>query len=806
MLKIGYKKLFALMLSLIMIAYCLPVHILALETEEINVVVEEKALREENVKHFKMPDGSYTAVVYSNPVHRKDSYGAWQDIDNRMNESTVKNKQAYITSDGRTVFSKKINSKDSTIYRLSENGYSIKVSFNNSGIKNTTAKLSNHAAKYVSTIQDDIATQYKKLKSINNNTKISYKNPLKGMTLEYVLSANDVKENIIIEKTQDEYIFSFTYELVGLIASLNDDGSISLIDEATQDGAYIIPTPYMYDADGNTSYEVSYTIENRDNGVYTLTVLASKEWIDDSERKFPVVIDPTITVDAGYKDTYINSADPDVNYGRSNELWISSSKTAFMKYNSLPSIPEYATINRAVLDLNYYYYVTSGSVDVGFYLAYIDWDEYSLTWNKANQNLWLGIIPMQFSTITLPASASITEDTPGLASINVTELVQAWYAGGANCGIALKYEGGSNGSVIIKSWEAGSSTRAKYEISYSTGGIPLSNGTYFFKNGQYDKYMQIDNNASINENGAIIELWEFDGGLDQKWTLEYMHNGYYKISSCASGKVITAPSNVDNSLTQKDYGLSDEQLWKITAIGGMYKFSPKSNSSYYMAAGSGILGSNGRNVEMRASQSDSKDKWALHMQNDYTLMYIGYEPGDTLMPPILNTVKTALTNANKTGYGYTSLNKADLLVHLSSTSIFSCITHGLSTAIATTDDTLTVNNINALDNTAFDSLKFVYLGACLTGEGGSSANNLVNAFYNKGADTVLGFTISVLVGETNSWTKSFMLSLASGSTISKAMTDADTAVRNDATVNVVHYTTSSTYRYIAGSPQIAPCK
>lgn len=209
---------------------------------------------------------------------------------------------------------------------------------------------------------------------------------------------------------------------------------------------------------------------------------------------------------------------------------------------------------------------------------------------------------------------------------------------------------------------------------------------------------------------------------------------------------------------------------------------------------------------MRASQSDSKDKWALHMQNDYTLMYIGYKPGDTLMPPILNTVKTALTNANKTGYGYTSLNKADLLAHLSSTSIFSCITHGLSTAIATTDDTLTVNNINALDNTAFDSLKFVYLGACLTGEGGSSANNLVNAFYNKGADTVLGFTISVLVGETNSWTKSFMLSLASGSTISKAMTDADTAVRNDATVNVVHYTTSSTYRYIAGSPQIAPCK
>ena len=85
------------------------------------------------------------------PVHRKDENGQWQDIDNRMNNKLINNKQAYITSDGRTIFSKKVDSTDSTIFELKENGYGIKVSFLNNDIKNTTVKLSNHSEKYVPT-------------------------------------------------------------------------------------------------------------------------------------------------------------------------------------------------------------------------------------------------------------------------------------------------------------------------------------------------------------------------------------------------------------------------------------------------------------------------------------------------------------------------------------------------------------------------------------------------------------------------------------------------------------------------------
>ena len=35
-------------------------------------LLKQKKKREQNVKHFLLPDGSYEAVVYTDAVHRKD--------------------------------------------------------------------------------------------------------------------------------------------------------------------------------------------------------------------------------------------------------------------------------------------------------------------------------------------------------------------------------------------------------------------------------------------------------------------------------------------------------------------------------------------------------------------------------------------------------------------------------------------------------------------------------------------------------------------------------------------------------------
>ena len=146
--------------------------------------------------------------------------------------------------------------------------------------------------------------------------------------------------------------------------------------------------------------------------------------------------------------------------------------------------------------------------------------------------------------------------------------------------------------------------------------LPIDEGTYFFNNVKYDdKYMQIDDDVSPSANGAIMELWDFDADDDQKWELDHISDGKYKILSVESGKALTAPSSVNGSVTQKTYTGATNQLWYITAnTNGSYTLT---NSTYYLAAGDGIFTSDGRNVEGRYEQSDAKDEWKLHLCNQY---------------------------------------------------------------------------------------------------------------------------------------------------------------------------------------------
>lgn len=131
------------------------------------------------------------------------------------------------------------------------------------------------------------------------------------------------------------------------------------------------------------------------------------------------------------------------------------------------------------------------------------------------------------------------------------------------------------------------------------------------------------------------------------------------------------------------------------------------------------------------------------------------------------------------------------------------ITHGSQTSIRLTNDvSLTTSNLNALPNNFFDNVDFVYYGACNTGTGGASANNLVTTTHNKGAGCVLGFNHEVLVDETNIWTVYLMESLAQGMRINEAIANADNlySLRLMKSVDTV----ASQHRIIVGDNSVAP--
>ncbi|MBQ8389007.1 MAG: hypothetical protein IJX46_08790, partial [Clostridia bacterium] len=251
-------------------------------TEEVNLndpdefipaVYEVEDLREESVKHFSMPDGTYQAVSYSGAVHRKNADGTWRDIDNRLNAVTKNGFASYTTEDGRISFVQNTQSVDggSMLYTLTEGNYMIAMGImgtspsgnimaDDNVIFVSSGEVTNHAPKPEILVTDSAEDQLSKLRDIDNTTEILYEDILNDTDIEYVLSGNDVKENIIVKAKRDSYTYTFQMLVKGLEATANADGSITLSDEKSGEAVYYIPAPYMYDASGEISYDVSYTL------------------------------------------------------------------------------------------------------------------------------------------------------------------------------------------------------------------------------------------------------------------------------------------------------------------------------------------------------------------------------------------------------------------------------------------------------------------------------------------------------------------------------------------------------------------
>lgn len=375
----------------------------------------------------------------------------------------------------------------------------------------------------------------------------------------------------------------------------------------------------------------------------------------------------------------------------------------------------------------------------------------------------------------------------------------------------------ANGTVIAKSCGTAIITASANgkSVFYTLTVIPIAEGTYYINNREKGGYIQIDDNASSNyfESGVHMEHHEFDGGDYQKWQFIHLSNGFYKIISVKSGLCLAVPSDgineSDVDIVQESYSNLPRKQWTVEpTTDGAFKIRNRAvTTDLVLCANAGTA--NGTNIQQDDYLDNSSflDEWFLYTKVDYVSMYLGFNVGDPLMPPIVNAVGTALEDqAGMEGHDSTDLTTGQLLGQLSTTSIFSCITHGSPTSIKTSDGYLTVSRIDSLNESVFEDLKFVYLGACKTGKGREDANNLVNAIYEKGADTVLGFTISVNVAETNTWTRAFMIELASGTTIEDAMLVADEAVKNDPNITWTSYTVSEENRYLVGSDQMRPCR
>ena len=187
------------------------------------VVAEEISKREQNVKHFRMDDGTYKAVQYEGSVHFMLN-DEWTDYDNTLTEvdadeeenenKSVKNKDLKNTlADYSVRLSKKTNGKK--FVRIEKDGYKLSWYY---------TKADKVTAKITETVDDDDDFTLEKISS-----KVVYENVYENTDFEYIVSPDGLKENIILQNAGAQTVFEAEYKVDKLTPVQVDSKTINLV-------------------------------------------------------------------------------------------------------------------------------------------------------------------------------------------------------------------------------------------------------------------------------------------------------------------------------------------------------------------------------------------------------------------------------------------------------------------------------------------------------------------------------------------------------------------------------------------------
>lgn len=452
-------------------------------------------------------------------------------------------------------------------------------------------------------------------------------------------------------------------------------------------------------------------------------------------------------------------------------------------------------------------------MNVGVFQVLTGWGETSLTYNKSNTS---GVLSSTAESVsTLVAGSNITQTSPRIKSFNVSNIVKNWYAGESNYGVGLTRVGGQN-SVILCSREGSAEYRPSLTITYTLPTLSIVTGNYYVQNSSYETYLTVYEEALSNYDELFkIEIRKFHGGVTQKWHFTYLHNGYYKITSCETGRALSVQSgkedesDSDSILKQEVYTASARQQWKITLTSnGNYKIAPKSAEDYtadYCMAGSdsvvsGVGTSAIRNIEQGTydNNTDYKDEWNLFCisGNDTFLLGITSDNHDHFS--VYGSIFKYLVDL-----GYESFNPCSVsymsvetcLMNISESKLIVTRSHGgcdtEGTFICLSDTSIgsylgTSEIYNFQTNQAqvdFSNVEIILFIGCNTAY--HENTSLTDAAVAAGAQYAIGFIESINCTGANKFVESFFSYLNLGNSV-------EDAVRNAASDNL-RYSGISSY-------------
>lgn len=468
------KKIFSMFLIIVLLFGILPVSALqgnVSDSTTSRIVKEIVEMREESVKYFICEDGSYIAATYSSPVHYEES-GKWEEIDNTLTLNTKSGEAVYSTKNGFDVTIPQ-NLTSGRSITATNKGYTvsfkIKGDTNDLNMRTTasvvdtdklpsvvkmndTVKMTGEVSASADISSSGTLTEGQKIEKFNaekmtveNQTSaVVYKNFLNRSDLEYVVTSNSLKENIVVYAPQSEYIYRFDLNSDGLVPAEQADGSIKWTDPKNPDETvFFLDAPYMYDANDNESFDVSMSVEADGDG-YVLTVRADSDWIGESGRAFPVVIDPSWSIPkSNFKDVYVINgicaneprAIKEIRAGRN----LTNTVRSYVKIEMPENLPAGSVITGGELTFqkqNYFKALGHNDIDILVYDCkdVADWSETTVCWNaQPFDNSRNGYLNNNAELIdSIPATSDLDS-----YSFDLTEAVKRWVYTGINKGIMI---------------------------------------------------------------------------------------------------------------------------------------------------------------------------------------------------------------------------------------------------------------------------------------------------------------------------------------------------------------------------------
>ena len=298
--------------------------------------IEIRELRTEGQKVYDVGNGMKRVELSMSPVCMVDKEtGCFEEIDNTL-----------VEDEDRKHIRNRRGNFDVAFDCEEDNTELFSISHKESSITVQIAQSKKKKSKFL---------KRKKAKDTVESEIVAFEDLGNGVDAEYSVTSCGVKENIVIKEKSKSYRYDFDLKLKNLKYEYDKENKkVTFVDPVSHEEMFVIPTPFMQDAEGKVSNEVTYEIKEDNENLLKFTVEADAKWINSEDVVLPVTIDPQINVAGNSLSTFgwsegVMKSESIHTIGRlKNSLGENTYGRMYMNF-MLPLMPENPEIKKAEL-------------------------------------------------------------------------------------------------------------------------------------------------------------------------------------------------------------------------------------------------------------------------------------------------------------------------------------------------------------------------------------------------------------------------------------------------------------------------